>query len=282
MKIIRSISAMQKLSTKIKLSGMTIGFVPTMGALHNGHIQLIKKCRAENDFCVVSIFVNPVQFGKNEDFSKYPRIFILDKKICVSSNVDAIFFPSENEMYPKSSKTSISINDISNFLCGKFRVGHFSGVALVVAKLFNIVMPNKVYFGMKDYQQLKVIEQMTSDLNFPIKIVPCKTVRELSGLALSSRNKYLSASQKENSAKIYFALLTAKKDILNGNVSYLAIKNSIVKSLNTIPITKLDYISICDPQTLEEKKTITTPLLIAIAAYVGNTRLIDNILIEKP
>lgn len=282
MKIITSISAMQKHSFALKRNTKTIGFVPTMGALHNGHCQLIKKCKKENDFCVVSIFVNPTQFGPKEDFNKYPRTFNSDKKLCNDYNVDAIFLPSVQEMYPNDCKTLITVKNISDALCGKFRVGHFSGVATVVAKLFNIVLPTNAYFGMKDYQQLSVIKQLCSDLNFPVKIIPCKTVRENSGLAMSSRNKYLSVSEKENSAKIYSALTDAKKMILKGNCDCSNIKAHIIKTLKSIPISKLDYVSVCDPKTLVEKSLAKTPVLIAIAAFVGKTRLIDNILIEKP
>jgi len=281
MKIITSVLAMQKLSNALKMSAKTVGFVPTMGALHSGHMQLVKKCKAENDFCVVSIFVNPTQFGPKEDFNKYPRTFLEDKKLCSSFCVDAIFFPSAKEMYPNDSKTFVTVNDISEHLCGKFRPGHFSGVATVVAKLFNIVMPTRAYFGMKDFQQLKVIEHMVADLNFPVKIVPCKIVRENSGIAISSRNKYLSKIEKENSSKIYSALIQAKKMILDGSSSCSKIKSKIVSILKTIPISKLDYVSICDPKTLVEKKSAKTPALVAIAAYVGKTRLIDNILIEN-
>jgi len=282
MKIITSISAMQKFSAVLKKRGKTIGFVPTMGALHSGHMQLVKKCTLENDFCVVSVFVNPTQFGPKEDFNRYPRTFLEDKKLCDSYSVDAIFFPNAAQMYPGNHKTSITVNELSDVLCGKFRIGHFSGVATVVAKLFNIVMPTNAYFGMKDYQQLKIIEHMCTDLNFPVRIIPCKTVRESSGLAISSRNKYLSNLEKENSSKIYAALIQAKKMILKGNNSCSKIKNTIINTLKTIPISKLDYVSICDSETLIEKKSAKAPALIAVAAYVGKTRLIDNILIEKP
>jgi pantoate--beta-alanine ligase len=280
MKIIRSPERMQKEVAAHKRKGRSVGLVPTMGAFHDGHLSLVKKAVKENDIVVVSIFVNPVQFGPNEDYLRYPRPFKKDAGLCRKAGVDIIFTPTPELMYAKNYATYVNVEGIADILCGKFRRGHFRGVATVVAKLFNLCMPGKAYFGMKDYQQLKVIDQMTRDLNFPVKIVPCRIIREGSGLAMSSRNSYLDAKQKLHSANIREALQQA-----SDMVKYDKSKNSgkitenIKKILLGIPGAKIDYVEICNARTLSPLKEINEPAVILAAVWVGKTRLIDNILI---
>jgi len=236
MKVIKKIKQMQKISDTLRKENKTIGFVPTMGALHKGHIELIKKARKETDVVVVSIFVNPIQFGPKEDYKKYPRPIEKDLNICKENNVDYVFYPEVDEMYPKvqNSKfnlqndnilTFVEVKNLQDILCGKFRPGHFRGVCTVVAKLFNIVKPHIAYFGEKDYQQLKIIQQMVKDLNFDIKIVPVGTVREEDGLACSSRNTYLSEVERKVAPYIYKSLLYCKELIIERK--YKSIKKCI-------------------------------------------------------
>ena len=281
MKIIRSPEAMQKEAAALKRKGLSFGLVPTMGALHEGHLSLIMRACAENDIVIVSIFVNPAQFGPKEDYLRYPRPFSKDAGMCRGAGVDVIFAPAVKEMYPEGYLTYVEVKNLSDVLCGKSRPGHFRGVATVIAKLFNIVAPGRAYFGLKDYQQVKVIERMAKDLNFPVKIVKCPTVRERSGLAVSSRNSYLSSEQKSMSAAIREALQRASYLI-----KYSKSKNSgkIIKKLKEtilkIPGSRIDYIEICDPATLERKKSVKGPVVILCAVWVGKTRLIDNIIVN--
>ena len=283
MRIINSISEIQKTIKKLKQDNNVISLVPTMGALHQGHISLIKRARKETDIVVVSIFVNPTQFGPNEDYLRYPRPFEKDKKICAEENVDIIFAPSVKEMYPDGYLTYVYVEKLSEILCGKFRPGHFRGVTTVVTKLFNIVQPDIAYFGEKDYQQLAIIKRMTKDLNFPVKIVQCKTIREKDGLAMSSRNVYLNETERKNANKIYSALKESKNIIMNTKIrdtNYIV--NYITEKLKDIKGLKIEYIKICNPETLEEQKNrIILPAQILVALWIGKTRLIDNIRIEK-
>jgi pantoate--beta-alanine ligase len=281
MKIITSPEVMQRVITALKRKDKTVGLVPTMGALHEGHLSLVKKAVKDNDITVVSIFVNPVQFGPNEDYLRYPRPFEKDSGLCRKAGVDIIFAPEPADMYHKDFLTYIKVEKISDIFCGKFRPGHFRGVATVVAKLFNICLPDKAYFGMKDYQQLKVIELMTRDLNFPVKIVPCQIVRESSGLALSSRNSYLDPAQKKCSAQIRQALQYASEMVkCNKSKNSGKIITNIEKKLLAIPGSKIDYIAVCSAETLMPLKEIDGPAVILVAVWVGKTRLIDNILVK--
>jgi pantoate--beta-alanine ligase len=279
--IIKDIVKMQKIALGLKRRGKSLGFVPTMGALHDGHASLIKRAVKENDVTVVSIFVNPAQFGPNEDYLLYLRPFNNDKKICINLGVDYIFIPTAEEMYPKDYLTFVNVNKMTEVLCGGFRPGHFKGVATIVSKLFNIVQPDKAYFGLKDYQQLKVIERMAKDLNFPVKIVPCPIIREKSGLALSSRNTYLSKEEKLSSLKIQESLKLAEEMIKGGIKDTGKVLNNVTANIKKIPGSKIDYIKIVHPDSLEYLKTIKLPAVIAVAAWVGKTRLIDNIIINK-
>ena len=281
MKIIKNIGTMQKIALALKRRGKSIGFVPTMGALHDGHASLIKKAWKENDISIVSIFVNPTQFGPKEDYLKYPRPFINDKKICANLGIDYIFIPKVNEMYPEGYLTFVNVNKMPDVLCGAFRPGHFRGVTTIVSKLFNIVQPDRAYFGLKDYQQIKIIEKMIKDLNFPVKIVPCPIVREKSGLALSSRNTYLSKDERLNSLKIRESLKLVECMIKSGAKGFGKILSAVIKNINKIPNSKVDYVKIVHPETLEYLNVIKLPVVIAAAVWVGKTRLIDNVIIDK-
>ena len=254
--------------------------VPTMGALHDGHLSLVKKARKENDVVVVSIFVNPAQFGPNEDYLRYPRPFVKDAQMCREAGVDFIFAPAPKDMYPEGYLTFVNVEKMSELMCGKFRPGHFRGVATVVTKLFNIAQPDRAYFGMKDIQQLKILERMTKDLNMPVMIVPCPIIREKKGLALSSRNQYLSAREREDSLKISKALkeaaVFAKKE-----KNAEKIKKLVISRIKTIKSAKIDYVVVAGADNLEELKAVKGAFVIAVAVWVGKTRLIDNILVKE-
>jgi len=286
MKVIKEIAAMQDVADYFRCVGKKIGFVPTMGFLHKGHTSLIDKAKEENDIVVVSIFVNPTQFLPGEDFEKYPRDFLKDYFACEKAGVDYIFHPSAEEMYPPKNKTKVSVSEISDTLEGKARPGHFSGVATVVAKLFNIVKPNAAYFGQKDAQQTVVIKQMAEDLNYDLKINICPTVREDNGLAMSSRNSYLSESDKSEAAGIYKALVEGKKMITEKKVSDAnAIIGKIGEVLKSNAKTlTIEYIEITDNSELKKIYDLNSyngEVLISLAAKIGNTRLIDNLLFTK-
>ncbi len=281
MKIIEHIIEMQDISLLLKKENKTIGFVPTMGALHEGHLSLVRKAKEDNDIVVVSIFVNPIQFGPNEDFKKYPRTFDKDKELLQKENVDYIFFPSMKEMYPQGFETYVNLKSLPNHLCGLSRPGHFEGVATVVAKLFNIVMPDNSYFGQKDYQQAKIIERMTKDLNMRIKIHTLPIVREKDGLAMSSRNSYLSTEERKKALSLYNSLLLAKNLIEKGEKDPQKIKKEMENKIKEIaPDAKIDYISIVNPETLEDVEKINDNIVIALAVFIGSTRLIDNMIIK--
>ena len=277
-RIIKSAAAMSEFSTSLRKKGKTIGFVPTMGALHEGHLSLVREVKKRNDAIIVSIFVNPAQFGPKEDLKKYPRNLKNDMKLL--SGVDAVFFPSVKEIYPYGFSTYIEVEVLSDKLCGASRPGHFRGVATVVAKLFNIVKPDTAYFGEKDFQQLAIIKKMVRDLNLGVKIIPMPIVREQDGLAMSSRNSYLTREEREKGPAIYKALEFAKMLALEGVKDAKTIKASMSKLINSEKGIRIDYISICDPETLDEKDMVKGKTLIAIAAFIGKTRLIDNIIIR--
>jgi len=280
MEIIKSPIIMQQKIRELK-KDKKIGFVPTMGALHDGHLTLVRKSKEENDITVVSIFVNPKQFGPNEDFASYPRTFESDKEKLEKEGVDFLFYPDVNDMYPEDYSTSVEVtSDITKKLCGRKRPGHFKGVTTVVAKLFNIVLPDNAYFGLKDYQQYVIIKRMVKDLNFSINIVGVPIVRESDGLAMSSRNKYLSPDERKDAVLIYTSLLEAKKLIENGIKSAYIIKKEIENILVRSRFSKIDYVEIVDPETLKSVDNISKTVLIAIACYFGKARLIDNMLIE--
>ena len=280
--IIEETAKMRQTSEKLRFSGKTIGFVPTMGALHEGHLSLVRTARDENDIVIVSIFVNPIQFGPNEDFNKYPRTFDNDCSLLEKEKVDFLFFPSVDEMYGENFETYVDLKNLPNHLCGLKREGHFRGVATVVAKLFNITLPHRSYFGQKDYQQAQIIRRMVEDLNFFIDIKIMPIVREKSGLAMSSRNQYLTEKQKEKASVLYESLKLGEKLIQKGLNSPEEIKKEMQKLiLKKVPEARIDYISIADLNTLEEIQSISGSVLIALAVYIGNTRLIDNEIVRK-
>ena len=282
MKIIKTVNLLRKTLESLRKEGKKIGFVPTMGALHEGHLSLIRKAIKENDYVVVSIFVNPTQFGKNEDLSTYPKDFLNDKKKLEEIGAAFIFFPEVNEIYNKDFSTVLDETELSLGLCGASRPGHFIGVATIVAKLFNIVQPDTAYFGQKDYQQLKIIQRMAADLNFPVKITSCTIVRDERGLALSSRNKYLLKREFDEANKLYKSLRNAASYVKsNKNVTSAQVKKILKKGFSEIKVNhRIDYIEIRDIKNLEEITKINKDIVILIAVFIGTTRLIDNIVVK--
>ncbi|MCK9555431.1 pantoate--beta-alanine ligase [bacterium] len=280
--VVKKIDKMRKEVLAWKKKNKTIGFVPTMGFLHKGHISLIKKARLENDIVVASIFVNPIQFLPGEDFSSYPRSFENDKKICKNEKVNILFFPSAGEIYPLRFSTFVEETDLSLPLCGKDRPGHFKGVTTVVLKLFNIIQPDTAYFGQKDAQQALVIKKMTEDLNISVKVKVMPIVREKDGLAMSSRNSYLSADERRKAPAIYESLKMAEKIIMGGERNALKIKKRIAKAVNSATGGKIDYIEIVCPVSMKALKRVESGALIAIAVKLGGARLIDNIIVKTP
>lgn len=265
---------------KVKRSGRTIGFVPTMGALHLGHLSLIKQASRDNDFVVVSIFVNPAQFGPKEDLKKYPRPLKNDLRECSKAKVDLVFLPSPKIMYPQGFSTFVNVEGLSNVLCGASRPGHFRGVATVVAKLLNIVEPNMLYLGQKDAQQAAIIGRMVKDLNFPVKVKVMPIVREPDGLAVSSRNLYLNQVQRINAQALFKALSLAKSLIDNGQRDCARIISRMRQLINKKKQVKIDYVVIVDLEKFKNMQKINQNCLIALAVKIGKTRLIDNMLIS--
>ncbi|WP_456342540.1 pantoate--beta-alanine ligase [Thermovibrio sp.] len=277
MRIVKSVKEMQAISLALKRVGKEVGFVPTMGYLHEGHLSLVRRARSENDAVVVSIFVNPTQFGPNEDFEKYPRDLERDAELLRREGVDYLFHPKAEEMYPEGYSTFVEVLGLTEGLCGAKRPGHFRGVATVVTKLLNIVQPERAYFGEKDFQQLQVIKRLVKDLNIPVKIVGCPIVREKDGLALSSRNTYLSPEERESAVALYRGLKLAKELFEKGERSAEKIKEEVEKLILSYPkVKKIDYVEIVDSETLKPVKEVKEGDTIALAVFVGSTRLIDN------
>lgn len=277
MEIIKDLRTMLDISNKLLRENKSIGFVPTMGYLHEGHLSLVRRARKENDIVVVSIFVNPIQFGPNEDYQRYPRDEKRDLDL-LKELADFVFIPEAKDMYPEGFSTYVEVEKLSENLCGRFRPGHFRGVATVVLKLFNIVKPTRAYFGKKDYQQFRIIERMVSDLNLEVEVVPCEIVREANGLAMSSRNVYLSKEEFEDASMIYKALTYGKKLIESGerdSVKVISEVKQIIEKAKTL--SKIDYIQIVDPITLQDVDKIEGPVVILFAGYFGKARLIDNV-----
>ncbi|WP_072720075.1 bifunctional pantoate--beta-alanine ligase/(d)CMP kinase [Planktothrix tepida] len=258
-----------------------VGLVPTMGGLHLGHLSLIQRARSENSLVVVSIFVNPIQFGPQEDFQKYPRLLEADLQQCEQAGVDVVFAPEVGEMYPSSMQTMvIPLASMMSGLCGASRPGHFQGVATVVAKLFNLVQPDRAYFGQKDAQQIAIIQRLVQDLNWPIEIIPCPIIRESSGLAYSSRNQYLTQDEKQQAAVLYRALRRGQEHFQQGCSVATEIKQIVQAELDTEPGVQVEYIDLVEPETLIPLTTLDTTGLLAVAARVGTTRLIDNLILR--
>ena len=281
MRIVRTISEIRGISAAARCDGKIIGLVPTMGALHAGHIELALKARLECGIVIMSIFVNPIQFGPNEDYKAYPRTLEADAEKAQAAGVDYIFAPSAQEMYPREPLAHVDVDKLTEHLCGASRPGHFRGVATVVAKLFNITRPDRAYFGMKDAQQLRVIRRMNEDLDFGIEIVPVPIVREDDGLAMSSRNAYLSPMDRERAVVLSRSLKLAQQMVRNGETSSAAIKDAMGKLiLSEVPGAKVDYIEVVDDDTVQPVSNISGPVLIALAVKIGSTRLIDNMTVR--
>ncbi|HUW17966.1 MAG TPA: pantoate--beta-alanine ligase [Sedimentisphaerales bacterium] len=280
MEVARTIESVRRLVRGARREGKKIGFVPTMGALHIGHISLIEAASKQCDFVVVSIFVNPTQFGPGEDFEKYPRPFEADVEICRKTGVDVVFAPTPEELYGLENVTWVQVEKLTEPLCGRFRPGHFRGVTTVCAKLFNIVMPDIVYLGQKDAQQAVVIRRMVADLNMPLEIVICPTVRESDGLAVSSRNKYLSDRQRRDTGAIYKSLQRCREMTDCGVRDTAEIISEMRKILQQVPSIKIEYISLVDADSLRSLDEIKGRVLAAVAVRIGSTRLIDNILVD--
>jgi len=279
-KTVRSPKEITSISRGLRKKGKSVGFVPTMGCLHEGHLSLIKKARSENDIVVVSIFINPTQFGPKEDFKKYPRNIKRDSRLAKSAGCDIIFYPDTKFMYPKGCSTFVEVEGLAEFMCGASRPTHFRGVTTVCSKLFNIVEPDIAYFGQKDYQQAIMIKKMVSDLNMDPKIKLLPIIREKSGLAMSSRNNYLTELQKKDAAVLYQALKKAKAMIRSGQKHTYRIKAVMESMILKKENFKVDYITIADPDTLKEKNKIDSKVLVALAVRLNRTRLIDNMLIS--
>lgn len=275
------VDGMRAASRVTRLGGLRLGFVPTMGALHDGHLSLVRAARAQCDAVVVSIFVNPLQFGPSEDLANYPRSFERDCELLRKEDVNFVFAPTIEEMYPEKAVSYVTVEGLSEKLCGRSRPGHFRGVTTVVAKLFHIVQPDAAFFGQKDAAQAAIIRRMVRDLNFPMEIVVCPIVREPDGLAMSSRNAYLSQAERKFALVLHRALEELCRNFDSGEHNSSRLIQSGKQLLMEQPEVRLDYLEIVDPDTLEPVEEIKHPALAAIAAFVGKTRLIDNVLLGR-
>lgn len=280
MEVAKTIPSVRALVKTARGQDKKIGLVPTMGALHVGHVSLIEAAVQQTDFVVVSIFVNPTQFCPGEDLDKYPRPFEADLEICRQQGVDVVFAPTPEEMYASESLTWVTVEKLTEPLCGRFRPGHFRGVTTVCAKLFNIVQPDVAFFGQKDGQQAIVVKRMVADLNMPLKIVVCPTVREPDGLAVSSRNKYLNESQRKDATCIYKSLQTCRQMIEAGEKDAAKVVAEMRKTLARIPSAQIEYVNLVDAETLELVSRVAGPVLAAVAVKLGPARLIDNIRVD--
>ena len=279
MRIIKSIKEMRQAIAAARHKGQRIGFVPTMGYLHEGHLSLVRQAKKENDCCVVSIFVNPTQFGPKEDIARYPRDFKHDSTLLKKENVDICFYPPDNDIYPQGYLTYIDVLGISDELCGRFRPGHFKGVATVVAKLLNIVQPDVMYVGAKDAQQVVVLRTLVKDLNIPVVVKTVETKREPDGLAMSSRNVYLSKDERSEASVLYKALMQAKKDVRAGEHQAARVIARMKDLISSESSARIQYIECVDVVSLKPLVTLKGKVLIALAVYFGKTRLIDNSII---
>jgi pantoate--beta-alanine ligase len=279
MRVADSIAETRTFVRSARSDGKSIGLVPTMGAFHEGHLSLMRRARADEDIVIVSLFVNPLQFGPSEDYQAYPRDFETDARLAQAEGVDLIFAPTVEEMYPREQLTSVQVAEISEGMCGEFRPGHFTGVATVCSKFFNIVQPDRAYFGEKDYQQLQVIRRMVQDLNLTVRVVGVPTLREADGLALSSRNRYLSPEERAVAPALRAALKAGAEAVRQGATGPQA-EVVVAEVLGEQPLFRLQYVKAVHPDTLEPAHWAGPPMVIAAAAHLGTTRLIDNIKIE--
>ncbi len=283
MKIFKNPQQMQEYALARRANGETIALVPTMGYLHRGHVSLMERARPTADLVIVSIFVNPLQFGPREDLDVYPRDFEGDCRTCEQAGVDVVFAPQMADIYPSEFQTEVSVSGVTRGLCGAHRPGHFNGVTTVVAKLFNLTLPHKAFFGEKDFQQLVTIKRMVEDLNFPIEIIGVPIVREADGLAMSSRNAYLSPSERKAALSLSRGLFRAREVFERGERQSSTLKQVVRNTIreHAGQDCQLEYLSICDPYSLEEIEQIKMQAVMALAARVGKTRLIDNILLSQ-
>lgn len=282
MQICHTIDEIRATRGRARRDGKSLGLAPTMGALHEGHLSLVRMAAAQCDLVAASIFVNPLQFGPNEDLAKYPRDFERDRDLLEKEGVDLIFAPSVQEMYPAGAVTYVTVEGLSDKLCGRSRPGHFRGVTTVVSKLFNIVEPERAYFGQKDAAQATIIRRMVLDLNIPVQIVVCPIVRGADGLAMSSRNAYLDAQQRKSALALYRSLMEVQKRFDQGQRKVHALIEAGKQSIEREPSVRLDYFEIVDPETLEPVADFSGVALAAVAAFVGKARLIDNIVLGSP
>lgn len=280
MKVIKSANDLNHIIKELKQEDKQIGFVPTMGYLHEGHVSLVRRARSENDVVVVSIFVNPTQFGPKEDFKNYPRNLNRDKKLLSSVGADYLFLPSRSSIYPKGFRNYVNPGPLALPLCGAKRPGHFRGVATVVNRLFEIVTPDHAYFGEKDYQQVKVVQDMVRRKNLKVRIRTCPIVREKDGLAISSRNRYLSKQERIKARALSRSLKEARKIIRRGEKNPSQVKQ-LIRRILLPQVDKIDYIELMNPEELTPLKRLNPPILIALACFVGRTRLIDNLVIKR-
>jgi pantoate--beta-alanine ligase len=280
MRVCHSIDEVRAASRTGRREGKSLGLVPTMGALHEGHLSLVRAAKAHCDLVVVSIFVNPLQFGPNEDLAKYPRNFDRDRELVAKEGVDFIFAPRVEEMYPAGAVTYVTVEGLSDKLCGRSRSGHFRGVTTVVSKLFNIVEPDRAFFGQKDAAQSTIIRRMVRDLNIPVRVVVCPIVREPDGLAMSSRNAYLDAGQRKSALVLYRSLTAVQERFDQGERKAHVLMDTGKQTLAHEPLVRLDYIEIVDPETLEPVDDLSRGGLAAVAAFVGHVRLIDNFVLR--
>lgn len=280
MEIVERISELREIVAGEKKKGVSIALVPTMGYLHRGHLTLVKQAKQEGNFVVMSIFVNPLQFGPNEDFARYPRDIERDAKLAEEAGVDLIFHPSVEEMYPQENRTTVQVSELGEALCGLSRPTHFRGVTTVVTKLFHIVQPDRAYFGQKDYQQYLIIRQMVRDLNFPLEVIPVPIVREEDGLALSSRNLFLTSEQRQEAVVLSKSLIEAEKLIKQGKCRVDRIEEQIRNKITRESSGEIDYVEVRSAENLAKPEVITEPVVIALAVKFGTTRLIDNRIVE--
>ena len=279
--ILKRIHEMKRYSSSVHSENKSIGFVPTMGFLHEGHLSLIRRSVQDNDATVVSIFVNPTQFGPNEDFASYPRDLERDLTLLENEKVDCVFTPDIEEMYPRDFSTYVCEERLSQHLCGASRPGHFRGVCTVVTKLFNIIRPDRAYFGQKDAQQFRVLRRMVRDLNMDVELIEMPIVRESDGLAMSSRNMYLNEKQRKQAAFLYRSLKIAQELYLSGERDAQLLKGKVLDFLKQFSEIKIDYVAVVDEKTLEPVQKIEQPALLAVAAWVGSARLIDNVILGE-
>jgi pantoate--beta-alanine ligase len=275
---LRTVERMRAWSRACRAAGRTVGFVPTMGALHQGHLALVERARRENRRVAVSIFVNPIQFGPAEDFRNYPRDVARDRRLLAAAGCDAVFVPGPRQMYPDGFEARVGVSSLARPLCGRFRPGHFEGVATVVTKLLHIVEPDRLYLGAKDFQQLRVVERVVRDLDLPVEVVACPIVREADGLAMSSRNRYLAAAERARAPRLHLALRAGAAAVRAGERDPRRVRALVVRALRGVG--RVQYVEVLDARTLAARVKLSGPTLIAAAVFVGAARLIDNLVVR--